>query len=98
MRPDIAKRFEQTVGKSCEEFFGDYTYVHKKSGRRVTENIFPFHSYVFQEGLIHAENVGGDIEKVLNRRFVVGAFPVAIRRPGSLPVPHRMFLRLRRVA
>ena len=75
MRPDIAKRFEQRVGATCEEFFGDYTYVHKKSGRRVTENIFPFHSYAFQEGLIHAENVGGDIEKVLNQRFLIGAFP-----------------------
>ena len=58
MRPDIAKRFKQRVGATCEEFFGDYTYVHKKSGRRVTENIFPFHCYGFQEGLIHAENVG----------------------------------------
>jgi kynurenine formamidase len=75
MRPDIAKRFEQRVGATCEEFSGDYTYVHKKSGRRVTENIFPFHSYAFQEGLIHAENVGGDIEKVLNQRFLIGAFP-----------------------
>jgi hypothetical protein len=25
--------------------------------------------------LIHAENVGGDIEKVLNQRFLIGAFP-----------------------
>lgn len=75
MRPDIAKRFEQLVGKTCEEFFGDYSYVHKKSGRHVTENIFPFHCYAFQEGLIHAENVGGDIEKMLNQRAVIGAFP-----------------------
>lgn len=70
MRPDIAKRFEQKVGKSCEEYFGEFHYVHKKSGRHVTENIFPFHSYAFSEGLIHAENIGGDVEKVLNQRFV----------------------------
>jgi len=75
MRPDIARRFEQKVGKSCEEFFGDFNYVHKRSGRRVTESMFPFHSYAFSEGLIHAENVGGDIEKALNQRFLIGAFP-----------------------
>src|SRR5260370_24007148 len=37
--------------------------------------MFPFHSYAFQEGLIHAENIGGDIEKMLNQRAVIGAFP-----------------------
>ena len=69
MRSDLAKRFEKSVGKPCEEFFGDFSYVHKKSGRRITENIFPFHSYAFSEGLIHAENLGGDIELVLNQPF-----------------------------
>jgi kynurenine formamidase len=75
MRPDLAKRFEQKVGMSCEAFFGEYGYVHNKSGRQITENIFPFHSYAFQEGLIHAENIGGDIELMLNQRAVIGAFP-----------------------
>ena len=41
----------------------------------VTNNIFPFHNYAFQEGLIHAENVGGDIDKALNTRCIIGAFP-----------------------
>jgi kynurenine formamidase len=63
------------VGKSCEDFFGDFHYVHKKSGRHVTENMFPFHSYAFSEGLIHAENLGGDIEMALNQRFIIGAYP-----------------------
>jgi kynurenine formamidase len=75
MRPDLAKRFEEKVGKSCEEFFGEYSYIHNKSGRKITENIFPFHSYAFQEGIVHAENIGGDIEKMLNQRAVIGAFP-----------------------
>ena len=75
MRPDLAKRFEAKVGKTCEEFFGEYNYVHKKSGRHIAEDMFPFHSYAFQEGLIHAENIGGDIEKMLNQRAVIGAFP-----------------------
>ena len=34
-----------------------------------------FHNYAFQEGLIHAENVGGDIDKALNTRCIIGAFP-----------------------
>ena len=75
MRPDLAVQFEAQVGMSCAEFFGEYEYNHSLSGRRVTSDIFPFHSYAFQEGLIHAENVGGDIEQVLNQRCVIGAFP-----------------------
>jgi kynurenine formamidase len=75
MRPDLAKRFEQKIGMTCDEFFGEYTYTHKLSGRQVTESIFPFHSYALGEGLIHAENVGGDIELMLNKRCNIGAFP-----------------------
>lgn len=74
-RPDVRRQFEKKVGKSCEEFFGEYTYIHKRSGRKVVSDILPFHSRGFQEGLIHAENVGGDIEKVLNTRCIIGAFP-----------------------
>jgi kynurenine formamidase len=75
MRPDLAARFERKVGKSCSEYFGTFRYAHAKSGRIVEDDIFPFHSLAFQEGLIHAENVGGDIETMLNKRCIVGAFP-----------------------
>jgi kynurenine formamidase len=75
MRPDLAALFEKKVGKSCSEYFGTFEYVHKRSGRVVRDDIFPFHSLAFQEGLIHAENVGGDIEMMLNKRCVIGAFP-----------------------
>lgn len=75
MRPDLAKRFEKKVGMSCAEYFGTYEYTHNKSGREVREDMFPFHSYAFQNGLTHAENVGGDIELVLNKRGIIGAFP-----------------------
>jgi len=75
MRPDLAAEFEHRVDKTCAEFFGTFTYKHRKSGRLIHANIFPFHSLAFQEGLIHAENVGGDIVKVLNQRCVIGAFP-----------------------
>ncbi len=75
MRPDLAAQFEKKIGMSCSEFFGEFDYIHRLSGRKVTQDIFPFHNYAFQEGLIHAENVGGDIELALNQRFVIGAFP-----------------------
>ena len=75
MRKDLAKQFEKKVGMSLEEAFPPYQYRHKLSKRLVTNNIFPFHNYAFQEGLIHAENVGGDIDKALNTRCIIGAFP-----------------------
>jgi kynurenine formamidase len=75
MRPDIARQFEERVGMKCEAFFPRYEYTHKLSGRRVVNDLFPFHNLAFQEGLQHAENVGGDIAQVLNRRCVIGAFP-----------------------
>jgi kynurenine formamidase len=37
--------------------------------------MFPFHNWAFQEGLLHAENLGGDIELVLGQRALIGAFP-----------------------
>jgi hypothetical protein len=88
MRPDLARRFEKRVGMSCKELFGEYEYVHDKSGPHVTEDVFPFHSYAFQDGLIHAENVGGDIEEVLNQQRIIGAFPW--RYEGREACPRRI--------
>jgi len=75
MRPDLAAQFTKLHGKAPAEFFGTFEYSHKKSGRRVTADVFPFHSWAFQEGLLHAENLGGDIELMLNKRALIGAFP-----------------------
>jgi kynurenine formamidase len=75
MRPDLAAQFAKVHGKSPAEFFGSFEYVHKKSGRRVVADMFPFHSWAFQEKLLHAENLGGDIELMVNRRALIGAFP-----------------------
>jgi kynurenine formamidase len=33
------------------------------------------HHVPFNAGVVHVENVGGDIEQVLNRRCVIGCFP-----------------------
>ena len=39
----------------------------------------------FQDGCIHAENVGGDIDQVLNQRCVIGAFPWKIEGGEACP-------------
>src|SRR5262249_11006206 len=70
-----AAQFSKLHGKTPAEFFGTFEYTHKRSGRRVVADVFPFHSWAFQEGLLHAENLGGDIELMLNKRALIGAFP-----------------------
>lgn len=75
MRPDLAAQFTRQFGKTPAEFFGTFEYTHKLSGRRVIADSFPLHNWGFQEGLLHAENIGGDIELVLGERCLIGAFP-----------------------
>jgi kynurenine formamidase len=84
-RPDLTRQFEKRVGMTCEEFFPPFEYTHKPSGRTVLCDLFPFHNYAFQEGLIHAENLGGDIAKVLNQRCIIGAFPWKFEDLESCP-------------
>jgi len=74
MRADLCRQFEAKVGKSVEEFFPPFTYTHA-SGREVEETLWPAHYKLFPKGIIHAENVGGDLEKVANQRCLIGAFP-----------------------
>lgn len=78
VRPDIAAEFARVYGKTPEEYFGEYEYTHHLSGRKITANMFPMHYLAFPQGVLHAENVGGDIERVLNERCVIGAFPMKI--------------------
>jgi kynurenine formamidase len=86
MRPDIARRFEQHVGMSIRDFFGgEYEYTHWRSGRKIRSDIFPMHHLAFQNGCIHAENVGGDIDAVLDQRVVIGAFPWKFEGGESCP-------------
>ena len=33
------------------------------------------HTFLFPHDIVHCENVGGDIDRLLNRRCVIGAFP-----------------------
>ncbi len=41
MRPDIAREFEQVMGKKPADYFGTFEYVHKRSGRKVRADVFP---------------------------------------------------------
>ena len=58
-------------------------YMQKKYGKSLNE-IYPWpqtyqamHIHVFPQPheIIHAENVGGQIDEVLNKRLIVGCFP-----------------------
>lgn len=41
MRPDLTRRFEQKVGMPVRDYYGEYTYTHHRSGRAITEQLFP---------------------------------------------------------
>jgi len=56
------RHFRARYGKPLEEFFdeGKYQLMHIE---------------LFNHGIIHAECLGGDIDLLLNRRALIGAFP-----------------------
>lgn len=62
-RPDLVKEFEQLMGvKSIEEILPRESMLHA-------------HRRMMAKNLMHVDNIGGDIKKVLNKRVTVGAFP-----------------------
>ena len=62
MRPDLVEEFEEKVGRKVSEVFPK-------------EDLFVMHRVPFRHGIIHVENMGGDVEQVLNRRCLIGVFP-----------------------
>jgi arylformamidase len=54
--------FRKKYGQSLEEYFDDSKYQL-------------MHIELFNHSIIHAECLGGDIDLLLNRRAVIGAFP-----------------------
>ena len=62
LRPDIAEEFERKKGVKLEEVF-------PKSREYV------MHKLPFPHGITHVENLGGDIDEVLNTRCMIGCFP-----------------------
>jgi len=61
-RPDMIPEFEKRVGKKLGDVFPeeDSDIAHRK---------------LLVNGTLIAENIGGDIDKVLNKRCTIGAFP-----------------------
>ncbi len=55
-------------------------YLQKKYGRTLDET-FPQSDYqlmhidLFPLDIIHAENVGGELRSILNKRLIIGCFP-----------------------
>lgn len=61
-KPEIAREYQKRTGHDPEEQFPE-------------ETLFVMHHEPFRNGIVHVENVGGDIEQVLNRRCLIGCFP-----------------------
>lgn len=62
LRPDLAAECEKVLGQPLTEIFPD-------SGRQL------MHTVLFPHGIIHVENIGGEIDQILNRRLTIGCFP-----------------------
>jgi kynurenine formamidase len=71
-RPDALREYEKKIGKSVNEVFPE-------------EDLFVMHHVPFRAGIMHVENVGGDIEQALNRRCMIGAFPIPIEGGEASP-------------
>jgi kynurenine formamidase len=71
-RPDATKAFEHAVGKSVDEAFPE-------------EDLFVMHRVPFRAGITHVENMGGALEDALNRRCLIGAFPIPIQGGEASP-------------
>lgn len=71
-RPDARANYEASTGRSVDEVWP-------------REDLFVMHRVPFRAGITHVENVGGDIEKALDRRCLIGAFPIPIEGGEASP-------------
>jgi len=71
-RPDATKAFERAVGMSVDEAFPE-------------EDLFVMHRVPFRAGITHVENMGGALQDALNRRCLIGAFPIPIQGGEASP-------------
>jgi len=74
IRPAIAKEAEKKLGKPLSKIFPP-------------EMDHWMHNTLFKQPheVIHVENIGGDIDKVLNKRCVIGCFPLKTIGGESTP-------------
>lgn len=66
LRPDLAAEAAGRLGRSLDDLFPDDSFQC-------------MHRELFTEDLVHVENLGGDIEAVLNQRLIIGVFPWRFR-------------------
>lgn len=68
------REWQPKEAKECD------LYLQKKYGKSMAE-LMPDSDYqvmhipLFPLNIVHAENLGGDIDKVLNKRMIIGCFP-----------------------
>ena len=61
-RPDLVDEFRARTGIDVERAFP-------------SADLAVTHRLPFRAGIVHVENIGGDVRQVLNRRCTIGAFP-----------------------
>jgi kynurenine formamidase len=71
-RPDARREFERHLGRSVDDAFPE-------------DDLFVMHRVPFRAGITHVENMGGDIAEALNRRCLIGAFPIPIEGGEASP-------------
>lgn len=71
-RPDAARAYERETGRKIDQEWPE-------------EDLFVMHRTPFRAGITHVENMGGDIEAVLDRRCLIGAFPIPIEGGEASP-------------
>ena len=71
-RPDARAVYEKQMGGDVNDFFPE-------------EDLFVMHRLPFSNGITHVENMGGEVEQVLNRRCRIGAFPMPIEGGEASP-------------
>jgi kynurenine formamidase len=71
-RPDARKAYERENGKNVDDEWPE-------------DDLFVMHNVPFRAGICHLENAGGDIEQALDRRCMIGAFPLPIEGGEASP-------------
>ena len=71
-RPDARRAYEQETGKNVDDEWPE-------------DDLFVMHNVPFRAGICHLENAGGDIEQALDRRCMIGAFPLPIEGGEASP-------------
>jgi arylformamidase len=66
-RPDLVREMEEKFGRSIEEMLPERYFLQ-------------CHRRMLARNMMHIDNVGGDIDQVLNQKLTIGAFPWKFQR------------------